>query len=73
MCSYETRVENISRRAKSVRSNAAGRSSEIETGKMPIRLRDMWVTGDLSLNGLGGAVKGKPGCSGSRHEWEVRK
>lgn len=73
MCAYETRVENISRRARSVRSNAAGRSSEIETGKTPVRLRDMWVTGGLSLKCLGGAVKAKPGCSGLRHEWEVRK
>lgn len=73
MCAYETRVENISRRAGSVRSNAVGRSSEIETGKMPIRLRDMWVIGDLSLSCFGGAVKAKPGCSGLRHEWEVRK
>lgn len=72
MRAYETRVENISRTARSVRSNAAGRSSEIETGKMPIRLRYMWVIGDLSLSCFGGAMKAKPGCSRLRHEWEVR-
>lgn len=64
-------VEKISRRVRSVRSGAIGRSSEVETVKMPVRCRDKGVVGDLSLNCFGGALKGTAGCCGLRHEWEV--
>lgn len=47
-----------------VRSNAARRSGQMATGKLPIRFRDMRVMGDLSLSCFADAVKVK-----TRLEW----
>ena len=57
-------VEKISRRGRSVRSNAARRSGQMAAGKLPIRFRDMRVMGDLSLSCFAVAVKVK-----TRLEW----